>query len=197
MSNSEQTCLKNLIDRLREGDRQAFQKLYEMYHQDIYAYGFSLLKSKHLAEDLIQDVFIKIWTRRESLNSDLSFRSYIFTITRNMTFDTLVKASTQTKLKEAIFYKSPKKSENADYQLLESNFEGLKKRALEDLTPSCRLAFEMSRNEGKTYKQIGKELGISENTVKNQISTALTDIRGFLKKHGDIAFIWAVVIALF
>lgn len=179
-----------LVNGLRRGNRSAFHELYCVYHQDIYAYAISLLKSKHLAEDLLQEVFIKIWEKRGQLNPHLSFRSYIFTVTRNMAFNTLAKAATQTKLKDEIFYKGRKrKTDTADYSLLEQNYNKLKQKALESLTPRCRLVFEMSRDGGKSYKEISEELGVSENTVKNQISTALADIRLFLEKHGDVVFL--------
>ncbi len=188
MSGEKQEPQKILVSRLQKGSRSAFHALYELYHQDIYAYGISLLKSKSLAEDLVQDVFIKIWTKRKSLNPNLSFRSFIFTITRNMAFNMLTKAANHTKLKETIFYKEQHKTKTADHTLLEHNYNRLKQKAIAGLTPRCRLVFEMSRNEGKTYSEISQELGISENTVKNQISTALADIRSFLEKHGDIVF---------
>lgn len=189
MSGEKQEPQKVLVSRLQKGSRSAFHELYKLYHQDIYAYGVSLLKSKSLAEDLVQDVFIKIWTKRKSLDPNLSFRSFIFTITRNMAFNTLTKAANHTKLKEIIFYKGQNQTKTADYTLLEQNYNKLRQKAIAGLTPRCRLVFEMSRNEGKSYSEISQELGISENTVKNQISTALSDIRNFLEKHGDIVFL--------
>ncbi len=189
MSMEKRELQKTWVRQLQDGSRSAFHELYQLYHQDIYAYAISLLKSKSLAKDLLQEVFIKIWEKREQLNPDLSFRSYIFTITRNMAFNTLAKAATQTKLKDEVFYKSQRrKTDTADYALLEHNYNKLKQKALENLTPRCRLVFEMSREGGKSYREISEELGVSENTVRNQISTALADIRMFLEKHGDVVF---------
>lgn len=186
-----------LVSQLRKGNRLAFHELYRSYHQDIYAYSISLLKSKPLAEDLLQEVFIIIWEKRDQLDPDLSFRSYIFTITRNLAFKALAKAVTQAKLKDEVFYKSQSRKTSAtDDSLLEGNYQKLKQRALENLTPRCRQVFEMSREDGQSYKEISEKLGISENTVKNQISAALADIRVFLEKHGDIVFTSAILIEL-
>lgn len=179
-----------LVRQLRERQSElAFRKLYEKYYRDIYAFGFSLLKSKARAEDLVQEVFLKVWINKKTLDPDLSFRSFIFTITRNLAFNTLSRAANSRNLKEEIFYKSQKNTNTTDHKLRDANYKRLKEKALSELTPRCKQVFQMSRYEGKTYREIGDELGVSENTVRNQMSTALATIRDYLIKHGDIVFL--------
>lgn len=180
---------KILVAGLRKGSREAFEKLYQLYASDIYAFSMSLLKSKALAEDVVQEVFLKVWLKRSEINPDLSFRSFIFTIARNLAFNTLAKAANHSKLREVVFYKSQKKESTVEEKLMEEHYEKLKDRAIRELTPSCKRVFEMSRKEGKSYQEISEELGVSINTVKNQISIALNAIRIFLAKHGDITFL--------
>ncbi|WP_417359491.1 RNA polymerase sigma factor [Galbibacter sp.] len=179
-----------LVLRLQKGSEGAFRKLFDRYRKDIYAYSLSILKSKHQAEEVVQDVFLKVWLNHENLDPSLSFKSYIFTIARNLAFNVLAKAANDVKLKERIFYKNQIGSNMADTQLLEEDYEKLKNRAIDELSPRCKQVFQMSRNDGKSYEQIAKELGISTNTVKNQMSTALASIKEFLSLNGDIVFLF-------
>lgn len=179
-----------LVLRLQKGSEGAFRKLFDRYRHDIYAFSLSILKSKHQAEEVVQDVFLKVWLNHENLDPRLSFKSYIFTIARNLAFNILAKAANDVKLKERIFYKNQTGCSLTDTRLLEEDYEKLKNRAIDELSPRCKQVFQMSRNDGKSYEQIAKELGISTNTVKNQMSTALASIKEFLSLNGDIVFLF-------
>jgi len=179
-----------LVLRLQKGSESAFRNLFDRYRHDIYAYSLSILKSKDLAEEVVQEVFLKVWLNHEKLDAGLSFKSYIFTIARNLAFNNLAKAANEIKLKERLFYKSQTYINLADTRLLEADYEKLKNRAIEELSPRCKLVFQMSRDDGKSHEQIAQELGISINTVNNQISTALASIKKFLSLNGDIVFLF-------
>ena len=180
---------KLLIEQLMEGNNKAFRKLFDTYRNDVYAYSMSMLKSKVLAEEIVQDVFLKIWQHRERLNPDLSFRSYIFTITRNLTFNLISKVANNRKLKEEELYKSQKSYSPIEDKITENDYEVIKSRAIELLPPKRKIIFQMSRNENMSYEEISKELNISVSTVKGQMSKALTTIREYLHAHGDVTLL--------
>jgi RNA polymerase sigma factor (sigma-70 family) len=113
-------------------------------------------------------------------------KSYLFTITRNKTISFLKKAANNKKLREEIFYRSQKSVNSTERYMREEELKTVKKEALDLLSPRRRLIFEMSRNDGKSYKEIARELGISQNTVKNQMSMALEILREFLRKNRDM-----------
>lgn len=139
-----------------------------------------------MADEIVQEVFIKIWTKRNTLDESLSFKSFLMTITKNMALNTLKKVANDGKLREAILYKS-QKSYNPIYdQLQERELERVKKNALDLLPPRQRQVFEMARNQGMSYDDIGQELGISKNTVKSQMRKALETLRNHLLKQPDI-----------
>src|SRR5699024_2957413 len=144
-----------------------------------------------------QEVFLKVWFKRAQLDVELSFRSYIFTITRNLAFNKLSKAANNTKLRERLFYSARHPDHKLDHKMMEEAYNELKEQAISNLTPRCRQVFKMSRNEGMSYEEISKELGVSINTVKNQMSTALASIREFLTKHGDFSFSVLLLIELY
>lgn len=189
MAYTEQDSKKLIVINLKAGSSSAFRQLYTIYHNDIYAYSLSLLKSKARAKDLVQEVFMKIWLKRETLNPELSVKSFLFTITRNLAFNELSKAANKRKMREAVFYKSQKVNDPADQQLMEAHYEKIKQQALAELTPRCKLVFEMSRQNEMTYQEISEELGVSPNTVRNQMSSALSTIKEYLLLHGDVVFL--------
>ena len=174
---------KLLVSELKNHSEKAFRKLFDLYYQDIYGYSISLLKSKESAEENVQDVFMKVWQNRENLNLDQSFKAYIFTIARNQAFNTLNKAANDLLLKEAVFYESQKSHDYGDYLIREEDCKKLRKEAMKQLPPKRKQIFKMSRKKGMSYEEISQELGISINTVKNQMSKALESMRIFFKVH--------------
>jgi len=177
---------KLLVSELKNGNEKAFRSLFDLYHQDIYGYSISLLKSKEAAEENVQDVFMKVWLNRENLNLEQSFKSYIFTIARNQAFNVLNKAANDLVLKEEIFYESQKSHEYGDYSIREADCKKLRKQAMKQLPPKRKEIFKMSRKKGMSYEEISQELGISINTVRNQMSKALESMRVFFHIHDEI-----------
>ncbi len=175
-----------LVKELISGSETAFRKIFDKYRNQLYKFSLSMVCSEVYAEEIVQDVFMKIWTKRESLNPNLSFKSYLFTITRNQNIKFLKKAANNLKLREEIFYRSQKFANLTERYIRESELEELKEEALNLLPPKRRVIFEMSRNDGKSYEDIGTELGISPNTVRNQMSRALETLRNFLLDQKDI-----------
>lgn len=176
-----------LVNQIMEGNEKAFRKLYDLYLNDLYRFSLSLVVLKPYAEEIVQDVFLKLWMNRKTLKPDLSIKSYLFTITRNGSISFLKKAANNKKMREEIFYKSQKQLNSTERYVREAEIENIKEEALELLTPRRRQIFEMSRNDGKSYEEIAIILGISPNTVRNQMSMALETLRNFLSKNHEIA----------
>ncbi len=186
-----------LVAELKKGNEKAFIQLYDTYIDVIYAYSLKLLKSEAYAEEVLQDVFMKVWQKRETLDVSRSFKSYLYTIARNKCFDFLQKAANDKKLKEAIFYQSQKSFSASDLKLIESDFERIKKEAYDTLPPKRREIFELSRQEGLTYDEIAERLGISTSTVKTQMNKALESMRTFFHEHPDVSFMVVCLIDSF
>ena len=183
-----------LVRELIAGNEKAFLTLFEAYRKDVYSYGLSMLKSQVYAEEITQDVFLKVWLKRETLDETLSFKSYLLSITRNKTLNFLRKAANDQKLREEVYYRSQQSYEPIYDKLQEQDLERIKKKAIAQLPPRRKQIFEMSRNEGKSYEDISSELGISMNTVKSQMGKALDTIRTFLINHHEITVILLVSI---
>lgn len=186
MSETKAINNKLLVTQLMMGNEKAFSALFNTYCNDVYAYSLSMLKNQVFAEEIVQDVFLNIWLHRERLNVDLSFKSYVFTITRNLTFNLISKIANGHKLKEEVFYVSQKSYSPVEDILAEADYDIIKKKAIEQLPPKRRIIFEMSRNEEMSYEEISQKLNISVSTVKGQMSKALADIRVFLQNYDDV-----------
>ncbi|MGB5819572.1 MAG: sigma-70 family RNA polymerase sigma factor, partial [Saonia sp.] len=124
-----------------------------------------------------------VWKKREKLDGSRSFRSFLFTMARNKSFDLLKKAANDLRLREEIFYRSQKLYDPTEKNK-DNAIEKIKWQAVEQLPPKRKRIFQMSRSEGKSYDDIARELGISIHTVKSQMNKALKTVRAFLAIKG-------------
>lgn len=188
MTETQTTSDKLLLKGLIEGNEKAFLTIFNTYRKEVYAYSLSILKSQTYAEEIVQEVFLKIWIKRKDLDMSLALKPYLIVITKNMCLNFLKKAAYDIKMREEVFYQSQKSFNPIYTGIHEKELDDIQKQALDLLPPRRRLIFEMSRNEGKSYKEISQELGISMNTVKSQMNKALETLRVFLLKNSDISF---------
>lgn len=175
-----------LVTKLKAGDERAFNELFNRYQNDIFIYAQSLVKSGVHAQEVVQEVFVKVWLKKATLKPDLSFKSFLFTIAKNISFNFLVKAANERRLHQEVFYRAVTSYSPIEDLIRTKEYELLKQQAINRLPPKRKRIFEMSRNEGKSYQDISCELGITKQTVKNQMSHALANITGYLKSYGEI-----------
>ncbi|MBQ8530624.1 MAG: RNA polymerase sigma-70 factor [Parabacteroides sp.] len=169
---------KELIIRLKQGSKEAFTTLYKQYWKQVYDFSCLYLTSVSAAEEVVQEVFIKVWESREFLREDDNFKGLLFIITRNMIFN-----QHRKKLNED-FYRvtvlaAMEKSYDIEDEIETNNLREYIDLLIEELPPRRREIFNLSRKENKSYKEIALLLNISEKTVENQIHEALK----FLKKN--------------
>ncbi|WKN31499.1 RNA polymerase sigma-70 factor [Porifericola rhodea] len=186
-----------LILSISLGDHHAFRVLFDKYRDVLFGYSFKFTKSKELSEEALQEVFMKVWQNRESLNPNLSIKSYLFTSIKNYTYNTLRNAAYDHKLKEQIFYRYMHAYNNTEDLLEYQELQAFKDKAVESLPPRRKLIFQMSRVEGLSHEEIAVKLGISPHTVKDQMVKALKSIKKYLQVHTDIAVGLILFIHLF
>ncbi len=175
-----------LIKLLKKGDMKAFDIIYKKYSRRLYGFIFRYVKQEADTEEIVQEVFIKIWKSRDKLDIYSSFESFLFTISHNATVNLLKKRATEQKYLEHVkslqhVNETYELTDEIHYNELKQKFHGL----LNELTPRQKEIFELSREEGLSHKEIAEKLGISTNTVKNHLVTTLT----FLKSKLDNGFI--------
>jgi len=185
-----------LVSRLRNGDVNAFDIIYRKYSGKLYAFGLKLLKSEVEAEELVQCVFLKLWENHKTLNPDLSFKSYLFTITYNDICKLFRRRNYIRKFIDETVYENlktaPDLSERIDYKSLLERVELI----ISKLPERQKSIFMKSRDEGKSSKEIASELGLSPGTIDNYISESLKFIRLHLLNE-DFALLILLSFSLF
>uniref|UniRef100_UPI0032170E7A RNA polymerase sigma factor n=1 Tax=uncultured Draconibacterium sp. TaxID=1573823 RepID=UPI0032170E7A len=173
---------KELLLLLQKGDRIAFYNIYERYCKRLYAFVLRYIKIEDDAEEIVQEVFVKLWEARNKIDVYSSFESFIFTIAYNTTMSLFRKRIKEQKYLE--YLKSLQQSNNAPDVINEIYFNELNasvEALLNQLTPRQKEIFLLSRNEGLTHDEIAKKLNISASTVKKHVANSLS----FLKSHLD------------
>lgn len=181
----ENNILKSYIRELRGGSHKAFNAIYDMYADKLYSFALAHTKSQETAGDIVQETFLRLWTMRESLTVDGSLQSLLFTISNHRLIDLFRKQINKTEMELYIGYKeeaSQEENTEAETRLLYDDFVKTLKLCKKLLTGRQLEIYELSREKGKTIGEISETLNLSEQTVKNQLTTALKKIRGGLLK---------------
>lgn len=179
---NEQLILKKVAD----GDPEAFQELFNVYWDSIFASGLYFLKSEDLAKDLAQEVFIRVWISRDRLADVKQFEPYLYRIAKNLFLDNLRKRMLATSPLEEGYER--KADELNPHKRLELNeLEGGIEKAIKVLPLQMQTAFKLSRFHGLTHEEIAVKMNISKVTSQNYIARALIKIRRYLRQQMDIS----------
>jgi len=167
---------RTYIIALRQGSKEAFTALYNCYWNQVYNFSKLYLIRKETAEELVQEVFTKVWEAREFINENENFKGLLFIITRNLIFNKYRK-----QLNEDFYKLSVLSAIETAYDIEEEidakNLSEYIDMLVDEMPPRRKEIFLLSRREHKSYKEIAEQLNISEKTVENQISEALKYLR--------------------
>lgn len=180
-----------------ETDEHIFCELYAMYKNRLIYYAIRLVKSRELAEDIVQDAFISIWLNRKNIDTDQSISSYLFTIVHNRILNQLKNIDNELRLKEALLKNAVDYTTETENKLIEKDFENILNNLMLNLTPQQQRIFKMSRELRMSHKEIAEELGISLHTVNQHITEALQIIRSKLSKYPNILTDCVILFLLF
>ena len=183
-----------LIKRVRNGDEQAFKTLYYVYLKRLRYFVLKLTKSEYITDEILQEVFIKIWTNRESLDAEKSFSGFIFRITRNLVINHWKKEALR-EANQKDFYRGVTMSQNQTENLMATNeYLELATKIINDLPPQKKSIFLLSRHDEKSHLEIAEHLGISTKTVRNHLWKALELVKTRLRAETGIVQILATVL---
>jgi len=174
-------CDKNLCLQISLGNEQAFRQLFNAYHQQLGTYIFRLINSTELAEEIVLDVFLKIWINHETLQGVQNFKAYLFVVSKNHTLNALkrvVKARAMQKKMEEHYTKdvfSEKEDLNDYYNLLDE--------AIDHLPPQQQKIYLLSRHKRLKYSEIAQKLGLSHETVKKYLQIATSSITTYVNAN--------------
>jgi RNA polymerase sigma-70 factor (ECF subfamily) len=178
-----------LACKIKAGEKQAYRELFERYAPRIYKFSLSYLKNEADAEELVQDVFLKIWDKRVTLDLSKNIKAFIFKMAVNSIYDFMRRKNIEHAFQD--FTRTGEKTHGEStwdtviWEEMLSNLDELVKQMPEQR----RRIFQMSREEGLSNDEIAKELNLSKRTVENQLYRAIA----FLKKHYNTGSLFALL----
>ncbi len=174
---------KAAVASLKKGDIEAFDLIYQLYANKLHAFGMKYLRSEAYAEELVQSVFIKLWENRKKVDSELSLRSYLFTIAYN----DICKLFRQKKYLNKYIAETLSTSDGFSSAIEEgADFGSVLdevNRIIAVMPEKQKRAFIKSKIEGKTSKEVAAELGLSPATVDNYVSAAIKTLKTGIRKE--------------
>lgn len=177
---------KALVLQLKGGCAIAFTQLYRQYSERLYYNVLSLVKDSATAEELVQDIFAKIWHKREQLDIDSSFGGYLFASGRNRVYDFFANATRNQNLYERIKSTATEAYSHIEEALLSRENAGILQKAIASLSPQRRRAFELCKIEGLSYKEASTIMAVSLTTVKDHMAHARASLRKYLDDHEEV-----------
>ena len=183
---------QRLIEQLKKQDEKAFSAIYSLYVKRVYTYALHILKSPGLAEDVVQETFIKLWENASFIQSDRPLQPFIFTIARNKALNVLRRAAHETWITDEMTAHIFDEKEDAHAYVQRKQTAEFINDAVNLLPPQRRLIYDLCRNNGYSYKQVAEKLGIKDSTVNSQMVKALKFIRSFMIKNGALLLVYLI-----
>jgi RNA polymerase sigma-70 factor (ECF subfamily) len=178
---------KTLLVLVSTGNRMAFTQLYKTYLNILYCYIFSFTRSKDESEEILQNLFVKIWEKREKLAQVESFKGYAFRMANNMLIDNV----RRLRIRNRVFSEIITSKGNSEFVTSDDvkyrEYYRIVQNAIELLPPKRKLVFKLNIEKGLTYEEIANELNISKSVVKKQAYKAVHFVREYLYIHAEIA----------
>ncbi|QEC42825.1 RNA polymerase sigma factor [Pseudobacter ginsenosidimutans] len=179
---------QELLLRVAAGDEQAFHQLVLRYSEKVFFHAFHFLKTWHAAEETTQDIFLRIWQKREKLSSVEDWDKYLFIVSRNFLINGLQKRAQSFESTDT--WHSLAVSSNPADQFENKELGALLEKAIEQLPEQKRMIFRMIHQQGLSQDEVAQSLGIATRTVRWNLVSAVSGIRDFLHRHasGDLFF---------
>lgn len=187
---------KELVVFLTKDDESAFKEFYFRYKDRLWHYTFHFLKSEEESDDLVQEVFIRLWEMRAFLDPELSVSSFLYTITKNRILNYFRDMNVEIQLKKALTQKLPVETESIEADLIYDDYKKILTDAIEQLPPQRQRIFNLSRIEHKSHKEIANQLNISVSTVQEHISESLRFIKSYFSKHTNLPLVILIYVLL-
>lgn len=181
---------QELLTQLKAGDEHAFTRLYHMYSKQLYLTIFRLVKSDKIAEELLQELFVKLWEKRAGLTIQSNIGGYLNRMGANLVFDFYRKAAKDQLAKEQLIaFFSDEQTDHQPAQELEAETDTVNQLVtlMEQLPPQRKKVFELCKIQGKSYQEAGQQLGISVSTVNDHIVKATRLLRTQLMERNSFS----------
>ncbi|OQP59588.1 hypothetical protein A3860_36985 [Niastella vici] len=185
---------KDLLNQLIIGDEAAFRQIYLLYSGRLYGNILKLVKSKAVAEEILQEVFIKIWEHRRHIDVNQSFRSYLFRIAENKVCNFYVKASRDRALINTLTGIMSSNYSHVEEAIVSREQAAFLQHAIDTLPPQRKQVFQLCKIEGKSYEEVSALLGISTSTISDHIVKANRFLKEYARKNKELIIILVLIL---
>ena len=169
-----------LLNFLKKNNQRAFTEIYDRYKEVLHRYAYQWLQDRDAVKDVIQELFIIIWTKRDTITFSQNFSGYLYTALRNAVLRKIQQEDRKNKYANSLQEYADRGVEVTDHLLREKQLRSLIAQEVSLLPPKMREIFELSRNEYFSHADIAEKLGLSEQTIRVHIKKALKILRGKL-----------------
>jgi len=183
-----------LVHLIKSGEKEAYRDLFEKYAPKIYQFSLSYLKNEEDSKELVQEVFIKVWEKREILDSSQNIKSYIFKIAVNAIYDFIRHKNIESAFNDFARVNFDIHSNNTWDNIIFEEMKSTLNKLVHQLPEQRRKIFNLSKRKGLSNDEIAQKLNISKRTVENQLYRAITNLRKHLKKDSVIALLFFYII---
>ncbi len=187
---------KELLMQLREGNAQALDYFYRQYSLSIYRKLLKMVRVDVIAEELVQDVFVRIWDKRHLIDPARSFKSYLFAIAQNLVYDLYRKVAREERFQEVIRAANSELYMHVEEGVFLKETSEILNKAINNLPSQQKLVFTLCKLEGKSYEDASVALGISTSTINGHIVKATKSIKGYIFREQNAAFFFAISLML-
>ena len=177
-----------VLHALEKGDEKAFEALFHFYKDRVYNIAMMYTESTVLSEEIVQDVFVKVWTKRSGLTTINNFSSWLFMITRNRSFNVLRDIARAERREHVLISHLPVEFDDTQQNVNANDTQKLVDEAMKLLTAQQRQAFQLFKVQRLSREETAKAMNLSPNTVKVHLLHALRIIRAYLVNNSEVPF---------
>lgn len=179
-----------IIRLVTQGDEKAFANLFYHYKDKLYTYALRLMGEEELAEEMVQDAFLKIWVNRADLKNIDSLDAYLFTVIRNKSYNAIKRRAHEAVILKELSHNMTELQNTTEEAVIAKSYQTLLQQVVNQLPPQQKLIYDLSRSQGLKHEEIAQQLKISKNTVKVHLVKALHTIRAAFYNHAISIAVW-------
>lgn len=179
MPNSEE---RELLQQIARGDESAYTLVFNHYSKQVFDVAMLYLKDPAPAREVVQEVFLKVWLKREGMSAIEDLANYLYILTRNHIYDSFKKQAIRIKAHDYLYLHQSSTVDNAAHRLEERQYDHLLNKAVSSLPPARQQVY-IARKQGLSNEEISHRMNISIHTVKKQMQLAVQSVRNFVKQR--------------
>ena len=166
-----------ILTAIGQGDERIFEQVFRKYYAGLCTYGRSILHDADEAEEIVQNVFVSIWEKREEIEITQSLKSYLYRAVHNHCLNRIKHQKVRDEHQQYALHYQDASYESVSQTVYKNELEKQLAKAIEKLPEQCRIIFKLSRFDELRYQEIADQLGLSVKTIENQIGKALKILR--------------------